>query len=163
MTATPQVQNGVFTNTYSTSVDYAAAGGFQITKTLTGRDMTAGQFEFTVKPVDGTSTSANDAAAKLGIDAGGSVQPSPEADDGTKASVATFPLAGKDMTFTQDDAGKTFAYEVSETKKGGEGYTNDDATYRVEISVAHEPSTATLTVTTTVKDANGAVVGEPLW
>lgn len=162
MTATPQVQNGVFTNTYSTSVDYAAAGGFQITKTLTGRDMTAGQFEFTVKPVDGTSTSANDAAAKLGIDAGGSVQPSPEADDGTKASVATFPLAGKDMTFTQDDAGKTFAYEVSETKKGGEGYTNDDATYRVEISVAHEPSTATLTVTTTVKDANGAVVGEPV-
>ncbi|WP_346681000.1 Spy0128 family protein [Enorma massiliensis] len=149
MTATSQVQNGVFTNSYATSVDGAAFGGFQITKTLTGHAMTAGQFEFTVTPVDGTGTTAADAAAKLGITDDNKKVPSIAADDGETVKVGTFDLAD-DMKFTQDDAGKTFVYEVTETKKGGDGYTNDDATYRVEIAVAHDATTATLTVTTTV-------------
>lgn len=149
MTATPRVENGVFTNTYSTSVDGAAFGGFQITKTLTGHAMTAGQFEFTVTPVDGTGTTAADAAAKLGITDDNKKVPSIAADDGETVTVGTFDLAD-DMKFTQDDAGKTFVYEVTETKRGGDGYTNDDATYRVEIAVAHDATTATLTVTTTV-------------
>lgn len=161
MTATPRVQNGVFTNSYATSVDGAAFGGFQITKTLTGHAMTAGQFEFTVTPVDGTGTTAADAAAKLGITDDNGTVASPAADDGQTVTVDTFDLADG-MTFTQDDAGKTFVYEVSETKKGGDGYTNDDATYRIEIAVAHDATTATLTVTTTVKDASGDVVGEPV-
>uniref|UniRef100_UPI0026031B5C Spy0128 family protein n=1 Tax=uncultured Enorma sp. TaxID=1714346 RepID=UPI0026031B5C len=149
MTATPRVENGVFTNTYSTSVDGAAFGGFQITKTLTGHAMTAGQFEFTVTPVDGTGTTAADAAAKLGITDDNKKVPSIAADDGETVTVGTFDLAD-DMKFTQDDAGKTFVYEVTETKRGGDGYTNDDATYRVEIAVAHDATTAILTVTTTV-------------
>lgn len=149
MTATPRVENGVFTNTYSTSVDSAAFGGFQITKTLTGHAMTAGQFEFTVTPVDGTGTTAADAAAKLGITDDNKKVPSIAADDGETVTVGTFDLAD-DMKFTQDDAGKTFVYEVTETKKGGDGYTNDDAKYRVEIAVAHDATTANLTVTTTV-------------
>ncbi|WP_329739219.1 Spy0128 family protein [Enorma massiliensis] len=161
MTATPRVQNGVFTNSYATSVDGAAFGGFQITKTLTGHAMTAGQFEFTVTPVDGAGTTAADAAAKLGITDDNGTVASPAADDGQTVTVDTFDLADG-MTFTQDDAGKTFVYEVSETKKGGDGYTNDDATYRIEIAVAHDATTATLTVTTTVKDASGDVVGEPV-
>lgn len=161
MTATPRVQNGVFTNSYATSVDGAAFGGFQITKTLTGHAMTAGQFEFTVTPVDGAGTTAADASAKLGITDDNGTVASPAADDGQTVTVDTFDLADG-MTFTQDDAGKTFVYEVSETKKGGDGYTNDDATYRIEIAVAHDATTATLTVTTTVKDASGDVVGEPV-
>ncbi len=154
MTATPQVQNSVFTNTYSTSVDGAAFGGFQITKTLTGRDMTEGQFEFTVTP------GSDEAAEKLGItDENGTVA-SHAAQDGDTVTVGTFGLADG-MTFTQADAGKTFVYEVSESKKGGEGYTNDDSTYRVEVAVAHDPATATLTVTTTVTK-DGQQVGEPI-
>lgn len=161
MTATPRVSNDVFLNTYNASVDGAAFGGFQITKTLTGHAMTAGQFEFTVEPVDGTNTTADDAAAKLGITSDNGTVASPAADDGQTVTVDTFDLADG-MTFTQDDADKTFVYKVSETLGGGDGYTNDDATYRVEIAVAHEASTATLTVTTTVKDASGDVVGEPV-
>ena len=160
MTATPRVENGVFTNTYSTSVDGAAFGGFQITKTLTGHAMTAGQFEFTVTPVDGTGTTAADAAAKLGITGDNSTVASPAADDGQTVTVDTFDLADG-MTFTQDDAGKTFVYEVSETKKGGDGYTNDDATYRIEIAVKHDAETATLTVTTTVYKGDEQV-GNPV-
>lgn len=160
MTATPRVENGVFTNTYSTSVDGAAFGGFQITKVLTGHAMTAGQFEFTVKPVEGTGTTADEAAAKLGITDDNGTVASPAADDGQTVTVDTFDLAN-DMKFTQDDANMTYVYEVSETKKGGDGYTNDDATYRVEIAVTHDAATATLKVTTTVTK-DGALVGEPV-
>lgn len=160
MTATPQVTNDVFLNTYIASVDGTAFGGFQITKTLTGHDMTAGQFEFTVEPVDGTGTTADEAAAKLGITSENGTVPSIAADDGETVTVGTFDLADG-MKFTQDDAGKTFVYEVSETKKGGNGYTNDDAAYRVEIAVKHDAATATLTVTTTVTK-DGAPVGEPV-
>lgn len=161
MTATPQVSNDVFLNTYNASVDGAAFGGFQITKTLTGHDMTAGQFEFTVTPVNGTNTTAADAAAKLGITGDNGTVASPAADDSQTVTVDTFDLANG-MEFTQDDAGKTFVYEVTESKGGDKGYTNDDATYRVEIAVEHDATNATLTVTTTVKDASGDVVGKPV-
>lgn len=154
MTATPQVSNGVFTNTYSTSVDGAAFGGFRITKTLTGRDMTEGQFEFTVTP------GSDEAAAKLGITDENKTVPSIAANDGETVTVGTFGLADG-MTFTQDDAGKTFVYKVTESKKGGDGYTNDDATYRVEVAVAHDAQTATLTVTTTVFKGDEQV-GKPI-
>lgn len=160
MTATSQVTNDVFLNTYIASVDGTAFGGFQITKTLTGHDMTAGQFEFTVEPVNGTNTTADDAAAKLGITGDNGTVASPAADDSQTVTVGTFDLADG-MKFTQDDAGKTFVYEVSETKKGGAGYTNDDATYRVEIAVEHNAATATLTVTTTVYKGDEQV-GEPV-
>lgn len=160
MTATPRITDDVFWNLYSASVDGAAFGGFQITKTLTGHAMTAGQFEFTVTPVDGTGTTAADAAAKLGITDDNKKVPSIAADDGETVTVGTFDLAD-DMKFTQDDAGKTFVYEVTETKKGGDGYTNDDATYRVEIAVEHNAATATLTVTTTVYKGDEQV-GEPV-
>lgn len=160
MTPTPRVSNDVFLNTYNASVDGAAFGGFQITKTLTGHAMTAGQFEFTVEPVNGTNTTAADAAAKLGITGDNGTVASPAADDGQTMTVGTFDLADG-MKFTQDDAGKTFVYEVSETKKGGAGYTNDDATYRVEIAVEHDAATATLTVTTTVYKGDEQV-GEPV-
>ncbi|WP_418739773.1 Spy0128 family protein [Enorma sp.] len=160
MIATPQVTNDVFLNTYIASVDGTAFGGFQITKTLTGHDMTAGQFEFTVEPVNGTNTTADDAAAKLGITGDNGTVASPAADDSQTVTVGTFDLADG-MKFTQDDAGKTFVYEVSETKRGGTGYTNDDATYRVEIAVEHNAATATLTVTTTVYKGDEQV-GEPV-
>lgn len=161
MTATPRITDDVFWNLYSASVDGAAFGGFQITKTLTGHAMTAGQFEFTVTPVDGTGTTAADAAAKLGITGDNGTVASPAADDSQTVTVDTFDLANG-MEFTQDDAGKTFVYEVTESKGGDKGYTNDDATYRVEIAVEHDATTATLTVTTTVKDASGDVVGQPV-
>lgn len=151
MTATPQVQNSVFTNTYSTSVDGAAFGGFQITKTLTGHAMTDGQFEFTVTP------DSDEAAEKLGItDENGTVA-SPAANDGEQVMVGTFGLADG-MTFTQADAGKSFVYEVTESKGGDKGYTNDESLYTVSIAVKDDPATATLTVTTTVVTKDGQQV-----
>lgn len=51
-------ENGRFTNTYRTELDYAAAGGLKLSKTLYGRPMTEGQFTFTVTPADDGSASA---------------------------------------------------------------------------------------------------------
>lgn len=154
MTATPQVSDGVFTNKYATSVDGTAFGGFAIEKTLTGRDMTEGQFEFTVEPGDDAS------AEKLGITDENGTVPSPAANDGDTVTVHTFGLA-ESMEFTQADDGKTFTYEVSETKTGDAGYTYDESVYTVSISVEDDPATATLTVTTTVTK-DGQQVGDPI-
>ena len=48
-------ENGRFTNTYRTELNYTAAGGLKLSKSLSGRPMTEGQFTFTVKPADEAS------------------------------------------------------------------------------------------------------------
>lgn len=136
-----------FVNTYSSSLDYVGAGGLAITKTLNGRDMEANQFAFTVTPQGGTNTTADDAKAKLGIDSTKDFYKVTAATNGSPSSINL--LAGKTVTFTQDDAGKTYVYEIEETKIGGAGYKNDTAKRTVTIAVS-DNGNATLTVTTTV-------------
>ena len=141
-----QVLNQEFENTYVSELDYGAKGGLSIFKTLNGRDMAANQFGFTVKPVDQPS------ADKFGIDPAGEEFKNPDAATaGKKSLVKSF---GEDVEFSQDDAGKTYSYVVSETAGGNadEGYTNDAAEYTVTIATEHDPATAALTVTTKVSD-----------
>ena len=136
------VENGVFTNTYESKVDYGAAGGLAITKTLNGHDLVRGQFGFTVKP-KGEAT-----ARKFGIAQGGeeftNAQP---ALNGEKVVVK---LLGGGVVFNQADNGKTFSFEVYESRKGGAGYDNDDTRYTVDIAVSDDANTGKLTVTTKV-------------
>ncbi len=141
-----QVLNQEFKNTYVSELDYGAKGGLSIFKTLNGRDMAANQFGFTVKPVDQPS------ADKFGIDPAGEEFKNPDAATaGKKSLVKSF---GEDVEFSQDDAGKTYSYVVSETTGGNadEGYTNDAAEYTVTIATEHDPAKAALTVTTKVSD-----------
>lgn len=141
-----QVLNREFENTYVSELDYGAKGGLSIFKTLNGRDMAANQFGFTVKPVDQPS------ADKFGIDPAGEEFKNPDAATaGKKSLVKSF---GEDVEFSQDDAGETYSYVVSETAGGNadEGYTNDATKYTVTIATEHDPATAALTVTTTVSD-----------
>ena len=105
-TAGVTVANGTFTNTYESSLDYTAVGGLQITKVLNGRDMEAGQFTFTVTPEDKAS------ADKLGL-AEGATEFTNTAKAAGEADTMDV-LAGKNVTFTQADAGKTFTYTVAE-------------------------------------------------
>lgn len=51
-------ENGDFTNKYRTELNYTAAGGLKLSKTLSGRPMTEGQFTFTVTPADEASANA---------------------------------------------------------------------------------------------------------
>lgn len=140
LVATSSTENGTFVNKYETSLNYTAAGGLTLTKTLNGRDMTQGQFQIQVVPNDEAS------AAVLGLTMNGKVFDMPAAKDGKAASV---PVCS-DVEFTQFDAGKTFAYTVSELGDAGNGYTFDKVDRTVTISVSDDPATATLTATTTV-------------
>ena len=140
LVATSSTENGTFVNKYETSLNYTAAGGLTLTKTLNGRDMTQGQFQIQVVPKDEAS------AAVLGLPMNGKVFDMPAAKDGKAASV---PVCS-DVEFTQLDAGKTFTYTVSELGDAGNGYTFDTAVRTVTISVSDDPATATLTATTTV-------------
>ena len=140
LVATSSTENGTFVNKYETSLNYTAAGGLTLTKTLNGRDMTQGQFQIQVVPNDEAS------AAVLGLTMNGKVFDMPAAKDGKAASV---PVCS-DVEFTQFDAGKTFTYTVSELGDAGNGYTFDKVDRTVTISVSDNPATATLTATTTV-------------
>ena len=140
LVAASSTENGTFVNKYEANLDYTAAGGLTLTKTLNGRDMTQGQFQIQVVPADEAS------AAVLGLPASGKVFNMPAALDGETASV---PVCS-DVKFTQLDAGKTFTYAVSELGDEGNGYTFDKVDRTVTISVGDDPATATLTATTTV-------------
>lgn len=134
-------ENGRFTNMYRSELDYAAAGGLKLSKALSGRPMTEGQFTFTVTPADAASANA------LGLHEGANVYKSPAATEGTVGLIDI--LAGKEVKFTQADAGKTFKYTVAETNDHKPGYTYDDAARTVTIAVTDDGAGA-ITATTTV-------------
>lgn len=134
-------ENGRFTNTYRTELNYTAVGGLKLSKSLSGRPMTEGQFTFTVTPADEASANA------LGLLPGANNFKSPATAEATVGLIDI--LAGHEVKFTQTDAGKTFTYTVAEKNDGKPGYTYDDAVRTVTIAVADDGA-GTLTATTTV-------------
>ena len=142
--AIAQASGGDFVNTYTTKLDYSARAGVRLSKTLSGRSMEAGQFAFTV-------TADAETAAKLGLKTEKDVYAVAAADDGAADLVDLIGgTAGSDVKFTDADAGKTYSFTVTETKLGGEGYTNDTAPRTVTIAPGYDAATGKLTVTTTV-------------
>lgn len=145
--ATPaiaEVSGGDFVNTYTTELGYSARAGVRLSKTLSGRAMEAGQFAFTV-------TADAETAARLGLKTGKDAYAVAAADDGEADLVDLVGGAAEgDVKFTDADAGKTYRFTVTETKLGGEGYTNDTAPRTVAIAPAYDAATGKLTVTTTV-------------
>ena len=136
-----KTENGRFTNTYRTELNYTAAGGLKLSKFLSGRPMTEGQFTFTVTPADEASANA------LGLLHGANNFKSPATAEATVGLIDI--LAGHEVKFTQADAGKTFKYTVAEKNDGQPGYTYDDAVRTVTIVIADDGA-GTLTATTTV-------------
>lgn len=157
-TTTPTVS---FVNRYTASLDYRAAGGLQIKKTLTyPKDATVfgspkSTFYYTVKPADKAS------ANKLGIPESGKVYETANVEADTPKTVSLVPTGG--LTFTQNDAGKTFTYTVSEIKEKATGYTYDETIHTVRIVVA-DNGDSTLRVTTSVsKQVDGKDELEGQW
>lgn len=142
--AIAQVSGGDFVNTYTTELDYSARAGVRLSKTLSGRAMEAGQFAFTV-------TADAETAAKLGLKTGKDAYTVAAADDGQADLIGLIGGAAEgDVKFTDADAGKTYSFTVTETKLGGEGYTNDTEPRTVTIAPAYDAATGKLTVTTAV-------------
>ncbi len=153
--------NGTFTNSYKSELDYAALGGLQITKVLNGRDMEKDQFTFTMTPkaTEG-STTAEEAAEKFGLANAANLYKNEAAGAGTVTTINV--LDGKNVTFTQEDAGKTFTYEVAETAGTNTAYTYDTDVRIVTVKVK-DNNNSTMTVTTRVtkeKDGQEVIVDE---
>lgn len=142
--AIAQASGGDFVNTYTTELDYSVRAGVRLSKTLSGHAMEAGQFAFTV-------AADAETAAKLGLKTDKDAYAVAAADDG-KADLVDLigGAAESDVKFTDADAGKTYSFTVTETKLGGEGYTNDTAPCTVTIAPGYDAATGRLTVTTTV-------------
>ena len=141
MSAVVANSSNVFTNTYSSRLDYTAAGGLSVTKTMSGRAMSAGEFGFVV-----TATGDGD---KLGI---AGEHANSAAPDGNEALVVSSPAG---VTFTQEDVGKVYSYTITERNGGKGGVSYDGTRYYVEITTADDASTAKLTVTTHVTSTSG--------
>lgn len=137
-----------FNNTYAAELDYNAAGGLVIEKTLVDHDIVADQFEFTV-------TGTNDAAkALLGPD-GTKVVSTKGATMGDSGNAVETIQLFDEMVFTHTHDtvdGPEYTFTVEETVGGDEsaGYTNDKTKYDVTIDVIDD-SNGTLTVKTHVK------------
>lgn len=156
--ATPAVS---FVNRYTASLDYGAAGGLQIEKTLTyPKDATVfgslkSTFRYIVKPADEIS------ASKVGISTDGKVFETASVEANAPKTVSLIPAGG--LTFTQDDAGKTFTYTVSEIDDKATGYTYDKTVHTVKAVVA-DNGDGTLRVTTAVsKQVDGKDELEGQW
>ncbi len=156
--ATPAVS---FVNRYTASLDYGAAGGLQIEKTLAyPKDATIfgspkSTFRYIVKPADETS------ASKVGISTNGKVFETANVEANAPKTVSLVPAGG--LTFTQDDAGKTFTYTVSEIDDKATGYTYDETVHTVKAVVA-DNGDGTLRVTTSVsKQVDGEDELEGQW
>lgn len=145
-----------FTNTYTTKPinpdgDGATSkAGIQIVKTLTGRPIAAGDFEFTMAPVDDVTK------AKFGYD---KVIATNAAELGTgeltNTAIATTPVK-TGLKFTLADVGKTYSFELSETKGGGIGYVNDQTKNALKFTT-DDNGNGTLSVTVTLDDKEAAV------
>ena len=131
--------SAAFVNRYSAELDYNAMGGLSVTKTLEGTSAPAGKFGFTI------STTGDDV-----LRIAGTYSSSKIADGGTVTVAAT----SGEIVFTQDDAGKTWKYEVSEDDPG-KGYSCDCSKWNVSVSVANDVENGGLLVTTTVSGEGG--------
>lgn len=143
----------VFTNTYKASMDYGAkgAGGIKVTKQILDRTMAEGDYTFTI--------AGEGEAASLVSDADASFTNTAAAVDGT---VTMDKL--QNLTFDQDDAGKTFTFTVDEADPAeGQaiaGVAYDKSQYKVEITVVDNGNGTMHTVTTVTKTMSAA--GEPV-
>ncbi|QAY64086.1 hypothetical protein ET495_13610 [Xylanimonas allomyrinae] len=129
-----------FVNTYATSLDWH----FDLAKALEGRDLAAGEFEFTAVPDDATAEHFGDDVRVL--------VPSPA---GAQGQVVHMP--GPQLSFTQEDAGARYCWTVREVIPDSPrpGIVYDRTVYTVCAAVADDGE-GVLTVTTSMSSA-----GEP--
>ena len=145
--ASAVAENIRFVNRYAAEIDYTAAGGLNVAKTLTGRDMAEGQFTIKVTPGDEASAYA------LGLPLEGAEIAMPAAADGAQAVKSA--LGEQHVVLRQSDVGKTYTYKVTEVQAAADGYTYDTTEYTVTVMAWDDPQKAALTVATEVAGPEG--------
>lgn len=149
-TVSDATDKAVFQNTYKASFAYETTGGLLVEKVLNGRTMQAGEFNFTITPQDGApgvseaDTSFNNPQQRA---------------SGVPDSMQK--LLG--LTFTQNDAGKTYKYIVKETSGSAAGVTYDTTRFLVAIQVMDNGDGTMYAITTiTPQNADGNQSGQPV-
>lgn len=132
-----------FTNKYATSSTY---NGIQVSKTLQGRNMAAGEFKFTIDGIDGASTALLTEADERFTNENNRA-------DGV-ADVMT-KLSG--LTFTQANNGKHYEFTVREIPDGATGLYYDETNHVLTIDVTDDGN-GQLKVATEVDGKPGNVV-----
>lgn len=141
-----------FVNEYKQETQFS---GITVQKKLNGRDMAADEFSFSIHGVKSDTVSAEDADDRL-TDSDRSFTNAARA-DGVVCDMAKM----NGVTFTQDDIGKTFAYEVREVVPAAAdakpGVTYDESVHKLEITVgmsddADKRLTLTIKLVTTRPD-----------
>ena len=149
-TVSDATDKAVFQNTYKASFAYETTGGLLVEKVLNGRTMQAGEFNFTITPQDG-APGVSEADASFN-------NPQQRA-SGVPDSMQK--LLG--LTFTQNDAGKTYKYIVKETSGSAAGVTYDTTRFLVAIQVMDNGDGTMYAITTiTPQNADGNQSGEPV-
>lgn len=144
MTATVNPESTTWNNRYASSMTYH---GINVEKTLNGRVMNIGEFNFTITPVgDAPRLSAGDAAFAN------------ETQRASGMKEVMSKLTG--LSFTQADAGKVYTYLVKEEAGSAGGVTYDGSQYTIRITVNDDGAgnITTETVLTQTKDADGQTV-----
>ena len=136
LVATARLTDGsaTFVNTYHAELNYNAMGGLSVTKALEGTSAPAGKFGFTI------STEGDDVLGIAGTYASGKL---------TNGGTVTVAATSGEIVFTQNDAGKTWNYTVTE-KDPDPGYSCDCSKWNVRVSVENDVPAGGLVVTTTV-------------
>lgn len=149
-TVSDATDKAVFQNTYKASFAYETTGGLLVEKVLNGRTMQAGEFHFTITPQDG-APGVSEADASFN-------NPQQRA-SGVPDSMQK--LLG--LTFTQNDAGKTYKYIVKETSGSVAGVTYDTTRFLVAIQVMDNGDGTMYAITTiTPQNADGNQSGQPV-
>ena len=134
----------IFTNRYRTSTSYELQGGLELVKTLSGHDLHAGMFGFTVTGKDKDDAATDKLNKLLRADDGKLTvtNDEPQADGTSHTGI----LGG--LTFATEDADKTFTYKVVENRGNKGGYQYDSTYWMVEIAVKKRGDGSLYTVTT---------------
>lgn len=149
-TVSDKTDKAVFENKYEASFAYETTGGLLVEKVLNGRTMQAGEFNFTITPQDG-APGVSEADASFN-------NPQQRA-SGVPDSMQK--LLG--LTFTQNDAGKTYKYIVKETSGSVAGVTYDTTRFLVAIQVMDNGDGTMYAITTiTPQNADGNQSGQPV-
>lgn len=138
-----------FVNSYNATLNYGEKGGINVTKQMLDCPMKANEFAFSITGTDSTNVSADEATNKL------------DESDKNFANIAaaqnatiTMPKL-QNLTFDQNDAGKTFSYIVDELEPGKDpapGVTYDQSQYQIDIEVIDNGDGTMHTVTTVTKN-----------
>ena len=157
---TPSVtyEKDVFTNTYDTgTVTVDTSVGLQVVKNMTGRDIKPGDFTFTMTGADDASVARLNDGQPLSFSTSGAALDSASNVASETINVPT------GLTFTNEDAGNTYTYTVSENVPEGavdnelDGVTYDDTVYTVAFAIT-ENGKGTLSVETFVDGESQGVV-----